>query len=217
MPACCFLSCMLSFAVCLCSLHIQGSQRASEGKKERGEDSLHYPFTDCLDRALSCSRCQLKTSPESCTALPPDSAPFDTNPSTFLEFLYLKITEEYRPCILSSPFGFAYSFFTITFRSRLLQGPSCVAQEMVADSRQTPPFGCCGQNCMALSQLAGCFRASRSQNKPMCTLCRPELGKLGCWTSTAKPGTLNADPKKSKSLFSWHCRDAKGPGVVDEL
>lgn len=118
---------------------------------------------------------------------------------------------------VSSPFGFAYGFFTIAFRSRLLQGPSCVVQEMVADSRQTPPFGCCGQNCMALSQLAGCFRASRSQNKPMCTLCRPELGKLGCWTSTAKPGTLNADPKKSKSLFSWHCRDAKGPGVVDEL
>jgi hypothetical protein len=160
---------MLSFAVCLCVLHIQGSQRASEGKEEGRERRV------CIILSLAAwikpSRVHFASSrptqSHALHCLQTRSPSTQTHPLSLSSF------------ISESRKNTGHAFCKLSIWVCLWFLHSHIREQALARSqlcytgnggRQQASFGCCSQNCMALSQLASCFPASRSQNTSMCTL-----------------------------------------------
>lgn len=118
---------------------------------------------------------------------------------------------------VNDPLGSAYSSLTVTFKA-----PAVWHRKWWQTQAKTPSPGCCGWNRMVLSQLACCFQASSSQNKPMwiCghvpSVCTSWVNR-GCGTSTTKPNPkcrcLFSKKSKGYTLFSWRA-EMQRPQVI---
>lgn len=124
---------------------------------------------------------------------------------------------------VNDPLGFAYTFLTVTFRSRFSQGSSCMTQEMVGDSKYRHHLQ------PAVAETAWCYHSWPAASRPPVlrmspcddgsrTPCLPELGKSGLWckhsqTWHPKCRCLFSEKSKGYTLFSW-CAETQRPRVM---
>lgn len=175
LPAVFYLVCSLLLCVCVCYIYREAREQARERKRGgRGEFVLYFHLLPGSYPPVFTLPAQAQPRAMHCTVF--RLGPLRHKP---IHFLWVPSSQSHGRIqamhFVSYPFGFAYGFFTVTFGSRLLQGPSCVTQEMVADSRHR--LAAAAKTAWLCHSWPAASRPPGRRIRP-CVLCLPELGKF---------------------------------------